>query len=65
MRGNGDGGRDEVDFIDLIDRPAGSTLSTSSNPQVNLVNPVNLVQKPAGRVNLVQKTPPVMDYNSS
>ena len=31
-----------------LHRPAGSTLSTSStlsNPQVNLVNPVNLVQK--------------------
>ena len=49
MKANGDGeqaGRDEGDFIDLIDRPDESTLSilsTSSNPRVNLVNPVNLV----------------------
>jgi hypothetical protein len=33
MRADGDGGqaeRDEIDFIDLIDQPAGSTLSTLS-----------------------------------
>ena len=51
-----DNGRRE--WIDLSDRPALSTLSTlstSSNLWVNLVNPVNLVQNRAGRVNWVNQ----------
>ena len=56
---------DSREGIDFIDRPAGSTsstLSTLSNPQVNLVNPVNLVQnRPAGStlsiLSALSKTP--------